>query len=247
MNKYIKILILFVTLVLVLGIYKYFNQSKKINYLPLGDSIAEGMNSYFEIGYSYTDYIRDYLKEHNKLGFYTKSFTKSGYKTADLKRDIDDNRVIEIDGKKVYLKEALRESDLVTLTIGANDFISKYNLQNFTSKIANTAEAKKNTDIAIENLKDLISIIRTYAKNRIIITGYFNPFPRLTEQKEMIDEIVKYFNYSIEQYCEEEGLEYIDFFDILEGNIEALPNPINIHPSIYGYELMANEIIKRLE
>ena len=83
------------------------------------------MNSYGIVDYGYPDYINDYLKEKNKLAFYTKEFSKSGYTIEDVKNDIDKNKVINVDNKKVYLKEALRESDIVTLTIGINDFLRK--------------------------------------------------------------------------------------------------------------------------
>ena len=138
MKKYYKIFVFILAIALVFCTYKIFSkEQKKIIYIPLGDSIAEGMNAYSIVDYGYTDYINDYLKEKDKISFYTKSFTKSGYTTRDVTNDINNNKSIEIDDKTIYLKEILRESDLVTLTIGANNFINTLNINNIESKIKN--------------------------------------------------------------------------------------------------------------
>ena len=248
MKKYTKLVVFILALLIVFGTYKIFTKGpKKLYYIPLGDSIAEGMDPYLRIDYGYTDYIKDYLEKNNRLSFYTKGFTKSGYRTKDVKYDIETNKTIEVEGETIYLKEALRNSDLVTLTIGANDFIGSLNLNNIESKISNVPKTKKEADEIAIKVKELIILIKKYAKNRIIVTGYFNPFPRLTEYKEEVDEIVKYFDHLLEEVCEELDVEYVDIFDLFEGNRDALPNPFNIHPSKIGYELIANEIIKILE
>ena len=62
MKKHIKLLVLACSLSLVFVIYNIFKENNnKIYYIALGDSIAEGMNPYGNIGYSYSDYIKDYL------------------------------------------------------------------------------------------------------------------------------------------------------------------------------------------
>lgn len=248
MKKYLKIFIFILALGIVFGIYLMFSKEhNKIYYIPLGDSIAEGMNSYMVVDYGYTDYIKDYLKNEDKLSFYTKGFTKSGYTTKDVKTDIENNKSLEIDETTVYIKEALRESDLVTLTIGANDFLHTLSINNIEEKISNVVKTKKEIDKIVLDIKDLIILIKKYAKNQIIVTGYFNPFPRLIVFKDQIDEIIKYFNNQIEEVCNETEVDYVDIFNVLDGNNEALPNPLNIHPNKYGYELISKEVIKAIE
>ena len=248
MKKYLKILVFVLALVIVFGTHKLFEkENKKLYYLALGDSLAEGMDPYYTIDYGYSDYVKDYLKDHDALKFYTKGFAKTAYRTKDLKGDIESNKSIEVDGKTIYIKEALRESDLVTLTIGANDFIRTLSLSNFQEKISDITKTKKEADKIAVKLRELIILIQQYAKNDIIVTGYYNPFPRLKDNKKSIDEIVKYFNHLIEEECNDLGVKYVDIFDLFDGNEVALPNPSNIHPSKYGYELIAKEIIKVLE
>lgn len=251
MNMKKKLIIVPVVLIAaLLAVFLIFNGfSKKhgeYNYIALGDSIAEGMDAFSNIGDGYTDYVKDYLEDEGKLNFYTKGFSKSGYTTDDVKNDIENNKKIEVDGKGIYIKEALRESDLVTLTIGANNFIKGVNLLNMADKISDIGAAKKEADQIASEVKDLIVLIKQYAKKQIIVTGYFNPFPYLTAQKETIDEIVKYFNNLVEEICEELEVDYVNIFDILDGNTKALPNPVNIHPSLEGYKLIAQEVIKKI-
>ena len=243
----IKIVVLCLALVTIFITYNcLLYKQKKINYIALGDSIAEGINSYSVVDYGYTDYIGDYLKERNILNFYTKEFSKSGYTTKDVINDIENNKVIEINDKKVYLKESLRESDLVTLTIGANDFIKYFSIDNIEEKLKNIESTKKNIDEIVKEVEKTIQLIKKYAKNQIIVTGYYNPLPRFNTLKSKIDEIVKYYNNQINEICEELNVDYVDIFEIFDGNEKLLPNPLNIHPSKDGYKLIADLIIKNI-
>lgn len=114
--KVIKKLALLFIFGLMIYIYIYIsNKDNKIYYLSLGDSLAEGFNSNGKIGYGYGDYVRDYINSKEKLEFYTKKFAKSGYRTIDLINDIQSNKSIEFDNKKIYIKNAISKSDIITL------------------------------------------------------------------------------------------------------------------------------------
>ena len=112
-KKLTKLLGTGIILITVFSIYTIF-KTDKIKYIALGDSLAEGMNPYGEVSYSYADFLKEELEDNNKLSYYTKEYTKSGYTTEDLTREININ---------LNLKKDLRESDLVTVSIGANDII----------------------------------------------------------------------------------------------------------------------------
>ena len=248
MKKHKKLVVFILSLLIVFITYKSFSkENSKIIYIPLGDSVAEGMTPYHNIDYGYTDYITDYLKKNDKLSFYTKKYTKSGYTISDIENDINNNKVIEVDGKKLYLKEILRESDLVTLTVGANDFIKGLSIDDIPKKLLNMEETKKEVDEIANYLEDLLILIKKYAKNQIIVTGYFNPFPRLDTFKNDIDEIVKYFNDEVENICEELNITYVDIFEVLDNNNDAFPNPVDIHPSKIGYKIISEQVIKKIK
>jgi lysophospholipase L1-like esterase len=248
MKKNIIITVLLAIVLLSLGFMLTKKENKKkINYIALGDSIAEGMDPYFNIIDGYTNYIRDYLDDTHQLGFYTKAFAKSSYRTMDLRYDIKTNKSVEIDGDTIYIQKALQESNLVTLTIGANDFIRTLTLDNIKEKLTDTESSMKEADEIALRIKELILLIREYAKGDIIVTGYYNPFPRLNENKEEIEDMIKYFNHKIEEVCQELNVEYVDIFDLLKDNKEALPNPFNIHPNEIGYKLIAQRVIEKIE
>jgi bacillolysin len=243
MKKHIKLIVFITSLLLVFGIYKIFeSQHNKIYYIALGDSIAEGMNSYGRMSNSYADYIRDNLETKDKIKFYTKKFAKSGYKIKDLKLDIETNKTID----NIHIKEALRESDLVTISIGINDLL-KYIKGIKTCDIdGKIKDLKKETDKILVKEKELIELIKKYAKEKIILLGYYNPCPSVEKCKSDLEEIIKYFNSGLEDLSDDEGIEYVDVYSLFENNEDALLKIDNIHPSEKGYKLIANEIIKKL-
>ena len=195
MRKHIKLIVFSISLFIVFITYISFSGThSKINYIALGDSVAAGRNPYGVDDYGYTDYISDYLEGNNKLGFYTKAFARSGYTTDDVVNEIENNKSVEIDGRTVYIKEALRESDLVTISIGANNFIRGVSLDTVADKVNDLEGNKKIADEIINDIKDLLILIKKYAKEQIIVVGYYNPLPTFTEYKEQIDEIIKYFD-----------------------------------------------------
>ena len=248
MKKHKKIIVFVLSLLIVFVTYnKFLKQNSKLIYIPLGDSIAEGMTPYGNIDYGYTDYIKDYLKEKNKLSFYTKKYTKSGYKIIDVKRDIENNKKITEGNKTYYLKEILRESDLVTLTIGANDLIKGLSIDDIPIKLLNIKQIKKDIDNVINSYNDLLVLIKKYAKGQIIVTGYFNPLPKMTLFKNDIDEVIKYLNNKIEETALELNVKYVDLFDSLDNRTDIFANPLDIHPSKIGYEIISKEIIKNIE
>ncbi len=248
MKKHIKLIVFIISLLIVFFTYSIFiNQNSKITYIPLGDSIAEGYTPYHDVDYGYPDFVADYLKKNDNLYFYTKKYAKSGYTIDDVKRDIDNNKEIQIDNKKYYLKQMLRESDLVTLTVGANDFIKGMSMDDIPVKLLDIKSVKKNADIIANNFKELLILIKQYAKNQIIVTGYYNPLPRLVLYKDTIDEVIKYYDNLIENICEELNVVYVDIFDEIEKESDVLPNPLDIHPSKKGYEIISKKIIEKIE
>lgn len=247
MKKYIKLLVLVVSILIVFFTYKIFeDKNNKIYYIALGDSLAQGMNPYGTVGYGYTDYISDYLESKNLLAFYTKGFAISGYTTDDVKNDIENNKTIEVDDTKLSIKKALRESDLVTLSIGANDFLRGLSFSNFDTKLEDIKGSKKEIDAIGFKVRDLINLINDYAKGKIILVGYYNPLPRLSVIKDEIDELVKYANIVYEDICDDLNIICVDVFPSFDNREDYLPNPLDIHPNTKGYERIADLVIEKI-
>lgn len=233
MKKNLKYIVMLFVVITVFGIY-YFFRNDKLNYIALGDSLAEGMNPYGEVGYSYTDYFADYLKNNHKLAYYTKKYTESGYTTSDMIKEIEINN---------SLKKDLRESDLVTISIGANDFLHSVNL-----KTISIDEIKNLKDIVITilpNVEKCIKEVRKYAKSDIIIVGYYNPIPFLfnTSGKDL-DILFAYIDDEYQKIADKYDCTYISIYQLFKNNSSFLPNPADIHPNLDGYDKIADEIIK---
>lgn len=230
-KKIIKYLVLLILVLCVFGIY-YFFKNEKLNYVALGDALAEGMNPYGEVGYSYTDYFADLLKEKNKLSYYTKQYTKSGYTTTDIMKEIEINS---------DLKRELRESDVVTISIGAKDFLNSIDIK--TLNVNNILELKNKVTEILPNLENCIKNLRKYAKEDIIIIGYYNPIPFLFNTSgNDIDELFAYIDDEYQKIADKYDCDYISIYQLFKNNSSFLPNPADIHPNLNGYEAIAEEL-----
>lgn len=230
--------IIVIALILLSIFFIYLNTiDKKVYYLSLGDSIAVGVNSTGTNTYGYSDYIKTYLENRDLLETYIDEFAVSGYRSIDLKRDIEDNKKITINDKDVTLKNALIKADLVTLSIGANDFFYYLN--------ANYNDVYDQINDSLNDVESLFKLVREYCKEDIIVVGYYTPFLE-HEKLDRMDEIIKFANKKLQELCDEYEMQFIDVFDLFKDN-PYLPNPNDIHPSIEGYEAISKEIIKVID
>lgn len=234
MKKNIKYIVLFLIVITIFGIH-YFFKNDKINYIALGDSLAEGMNPYGEVGYSYTDYFADYLKDNSRLSYYTKKYTKSGYTTIDVIKELEINSL---------LKKDLRESDLVTISIGANDFLDSIDTKNLD--INNILNLKNKIESILPTLDNCIKEVRKYAKEDMIIIGYYNPIPFLFNTSgNDLDTLFAYIDDEYQKIADKYDCTYISLYQLFKNNSSYLPNPADIHPNLEGYKAISEELIKK--
>jgi len=231
-----KIIVIVVILLSVFFIYLN-TIDKKVYYLALGDSIAAGVNASGTDNYGYSDYIKTYLENRDLLETYINEFAVSGYRSIDLKRDIEDNKKLIINDKNITLKNALIKADIVTLSIGANDFFYYLN--------ANYTDVYDHINESLNDVENLFKLVREYCKEDIIVVGYYTPFEN-HEKIDTMDEIIKFANKKLEELCNEYDMYFVDVFELFKEN-PYLPNPNDIHPSIEGYEAISKEIIKVID
>lgn len=242
-----KKLLLISSVILVVFLIYLTTIDRKVYYLALGDSIAVGLNSYNIVDYGYTDYIKDYLEDKNILERYVNQYAKSGYRITDVYRDIEDNKKVNLGNKDITLKNALIKADLVTLSIGANDFLANFDFGNFVGQM-NTNQTYEYIDEISSDLDKLLKTIRSYCKEDIILIGYYNPLPRLTNgYEDLMDSIFSYSDEKYETVCDKYDITYISVYDLFKGNTDFLPNPLNIHPSKEGYEAISELVIKEID
>lgn len=235
MKKLFFYLFIFISIFLIYKLtFKY-----GINYVALGDSLSNGKSPYGNNNYGFTNYISDYLEEFNILNNFNSTFISNEYRINDI------YNAIKFNDKNI--KRLLRESDLVTITIGINDLFYDVNTDNMDVVLKNNRELNIKLNEIIYNYNNLLKEIRKYAKKDIIIIGYYNPFPYITNYKKEIDRLMIDFNNKCRNIAIENNIHYIDIFDIFDNNYKYLPNPFDMHPNNYGYKAIFDKIKTQLD
>lgn len=238
----LKKLIIFILIILFIFFTYFFFKDDKLNYVSLGDSVAAGQNPYGQLGYGYTDYLKDYLLSNKKLKDYV-NFAVSGYKTTDVIKDINNNHEITVNNRARNIREALRESNLVTISIGANDFLSGITLNNLD--LNNVDTYLKKIDTVSINIDETLKLVREYAKQDVIVVGYYNPFPILyNKDSSQIDNLFYYADRKYIEICNKYDIKYLSVYDLFKNNSNFLSNPFDIHPNNDGYKSISELLVK---
>ena len=186
-----KILTILIIILSVFLIYLGF-KDKKVYYLSIGDYLANGINEYGIKGYSYSNYISDYLNENNLLEVFV-SHTNNNMRVIDVMNDINNNSIITVNDKSKTFQNALIKADLITISLGMNDLFSNVSFNNdFT--LNNLYEK---LDKMLLDYDNLFSLLRQYCKENIVFIGIYNPvnedlddFDSLFDDAEDLDEPV---------------------------------------------------------
>lgn len=233
-KKYLKLIVLIITCFLVYFIYHH-NDHHNITYIALGDSFAMGMSSNGSRSYGYHDYLKDYLKKHDKLHKYYTNFSYQDMRITDLYKDILIN---EKDKENENLKQALRESNLLTLSVGINDLIYQQGLKGQIKE-----EEKKEIIEKIEkDFKKLIREIKKYYQYEIYVIGYKNCYPQDSVEKDLLERL----NLKYQDLAEEIGIEYIEVEEVLNKNCGYFQNEEKYYPSESEYKNIYHQILKEI-
>lgn len=239
-----KLLIGFIISGIILLAIFFITKDRKVYYLSLGDSLAAGQTPYNTIEQSYGDYVADYLKDKEILEFYTKKFSKSGYRSIDLLSDMKTNKEIEVDGKKITIKNALIKADLVTVSIGANDLFYKLNVGN-EFDMNEFDDIYTYVDETILDVDKLLFELRKSCKEQIMVFGFYNPFTNFSKSlSDTVEPVILYANKKMENIVKKYDMTYVDIHDTFLANDNYLPSVLEIHPTKDGYRAMAKSAIK---
>lgn len=230
LKKHYKLLVFIIVCLSIFLIFKE-NNNHNINYTAIGDNFALGENAYGQVDYGYSDYIKDYLSENLKLNKYTKAFSKKDASINSLYQDISLNKKVLQDGKIINIKQTLRESNIVTISVGLNDLIYKICITN------NLTESKLDEIISSIELdfNQLIKEIRKYYKKDIYIIGYYNIDSNTNKYQDAIKKLNKVYQSNSEVI-------YIDTYNLFKNNQEYQPNFLNYYPTKEGYKAISKEI-----
>ncbi len=233
-KKHSKLLIFILVCLSIFLIFK-LNNHHNITYMSLGDSFALGENAYSQVDYGYSDYVKDYLSEEQKLNKYIKSFSKKDASISSLYQDIVLNKKIVLDEKEYNIKQTLRESNILTISIGLNDLIYKLSIAN---SLNDTTIDRIISEIEAD-FNQLITEIRKYYPNDIYVVGYYNVY----KDSYLFEKAIKKLN---EIYQNNDDVIYIDTYELFQDNENYLPNFINYYPTRQGYEAISKQIITKI-
>lgn len=231
-KKHLKLIVFILTFLAIYLIYIGVGD-RKIVYTSLGDGFSNGLNPYLNNDYAYSDFLADYLKKNNRLRKFYNGFSDNNMMIKDLKNDI----LINIKDKDSHnLKQVLRETDLLTISVGINDF--RYYFEN-KNNLTDYEKNKILTEI-VEKLDDVIKEIKKYCQGDVYLIGYYNFYPQNSVEKKLLDKL----NEKYKQICSKNNITFVDNNNINKNINKYLENPNTIYPNKEGYKEIFNNIVQ---
>ena len=225
-------------------IFEYFD-SHRDDFISF---VAQSENDYRELlDIDDKNELMEYLKDKEVLEFYTKSFTKSGYRSIDLLNDLKNNKTVKINGKALTIKHALIKADIVTLSIGSNDLFYKLNIGN-EFDLNEFDDIYTYVDESIKDIDKLLYELRKSCKEQIMVFGFYNPFTAFSSTlANTVEPVILYANNKMEDLVKKYDMTYVDIHDMFLANDNYLPKKLEIHPTTLGYKAMAKSVISLID
>lgn len=210
----------------------FFKKDQKI--VAIGDSLTEGVGDETENG-GYVG-ILNHTFEDNNLNITVENFGKKGNRSDQLLKRLE----------KEEIASAIKEADMVLITIGANDIMNvlKSNFMNVTMEPFQEERVKY-----IERLRAIFNKINDLNPDtQIYLIGFYNPFERHFGEIKELGMIIDNWNDTGESLTEEyDNVRYIPTKDLFSNsNIDLLAED-EFHPNTNGYKLMAKRVLEYLK
>ncbi|WP_042144027.1 SGNH/GDSL hydrolase family protein [Paucisalibacillus sp. EB02] len=210
---------------------KFFSGSNT-QIVAIGDSLTQGVGDSTRQG-GYVG-ILDKNINHGKRVATFENLGKRGNQTTHLLKRL----------KEPAIKRSLKNTDIVLITIGANDImqVAKENFTEMTYDIF--AEERVYYEDRLQTI--FSSIIALNPDASIYLIGFYNPFQQYFEHIKELDMIVDDWNNTSKQVAEEYGATFIPTKDIFMNEETNLFADDHFHPNEQGYQLMAERILDYL-
>lgn len=210
--------------------------TQTFHYVALGDSLAAGFVHESGIGDGYPTYIKEGLQEQG----YDVTLTNKGvggYTTEDVLNQLENEQI----------RQVLRDADLITLDIGANDVLREVGTSFDPTDPDVINKAIKAIFTVDENLDRILDEIRHLNPEApVFVMGYYNALPYLDGQQS-IEVMMDSLNSKIKGQADAHGAAFVPTFDAFVGHYEKyLPTPNDIHPTAAGYRVIANRFLDQI-
>lgn len=227
MKKIISILILF------LSCYFIYNLTidNELYYLSIGDGVAKGITGEGKVSiYNYTDSIKNYLTNKNKLKGFNDSFVNKDYRITDLLRTIKYKEEIVINNDHISINELLKKADIVTISLGMNELYYKILVDN--------NNIYGYIDGMLSDMELLLKEVDRYNHKKVIVLGYYNT----TNNNK---DIFNYVNYKLKNIVDKRGFDFIDLDKIINNN-KDFTNVTNFYLNNDGYQKISQIIVEKI-
>jgi lysophospholipase L1-like esterase len=247
-----RILGLFIMMTMIISLVtplKTHAIGEKVHYVALGDSLAAGQiakkaDGTVTFDKGFTGVIAEHFEKQGILASYSNKFSVSGYTTQNVLDDLMSNK--EVEGKKI--QDTLKTATVISVTAGANDVLRIAKIDAAKGTVTIDPLQFGSTNIKIQdNLGKTIQQIKAInPKAEVYVSGYYNPFPYISaDQQPQLKQLLTLLNNGIKGVAAVNGATYVSLEAIFDSNIaKYLPNPLDIHPSQDGYQLIANYFIQ---
>ncbi len=246
---------------------------EKQDIVYVGDSLTAGFNSDGKMttkNRGYRSVIEERLAAEDKLGT-TYNYAVGGYLIDDIIEQFKNDATVSDANasmrgsnfskelEQMYpttlsddptISDAIRKSDSLIITVGANDVLTAVTYDEETQKM----------DIDLEKLMSTLKEVKTKKENLFEQIKAINPDIKIYDigiymAYSYIDESVMKKLYPILVYGEskifinkpKEGIYKVKIRDNMQAELKKfVDNPNDIHPNYQGYEVMGNEILKTM-
>ena len=218
--KKVILFTIFLGTLLSLIIYRFFYH-ETVQIVTLGDGLATGETYYDVTGYSFNDYLRDYLEETTKIDEYITEFANKKETSETLKIKLANNYTLESTDTKI--QQALSKSSLITIALG-------------TYELSHSKVTQKEMDNYLINMEKIINLLRVYNQKKIILLSLY-PTSDLTKE-----DVSKINNY-LQNLAQEKRIDFVDITSITE-NKDYFFNSTHPYPNYKGHRYLKNLIVK---
>ncbi|WP_160031974.1 GDSL-type esterase/lipase family protein [Paenibacillus sp. An7] len=212
-------------------------QSTEIKIAAIGDSLAKGTGD--DEGKGFVRRVVSMLKEDGKEVRVTANLAINGLTAEKLFPELDEAGV----------KYTLEQSNLILLSIGANDLFQGAQAgQAADINIPDTAALFELLTKASDSLEKVLKKIAEINPNaKIVYVGLYNPFNDLKDLKQVGNAVVTTWNSKVlELISTYDQMALAPTFDLFENNVPQLLASDHFHPNAQGYEEMAERIVEVL-
>ena len=226
-----KIICLFLVTSLLIGIslLKKGKEHKQYVYLSMGDFIVSTEGSYSDLVYEYNK---------DKIDCYNKFLSRKSMTSSDLLRLLSVDVSIVFDGVNKRISDVIKDSSLITISVGYNDVMNNVRYNSVTNKYSYDENViSRIVSMLQENIFNIVEVIHGYNNDiNVIVTSIYYPHIYVDNSDEYLYERI---NKAIESACIDSKAKYVDIGMV--SNIDYIDKG-NVFPNQLGNEVIYNEV-----